>query len=57
MLCGAAFAWYPTLLPSSTEPQNSPTIRNAPLVRSLFQFGLRWWSIGMLIAIGYFVLA
>jgi cytochrome d ubiquinol oxidase subunit II len=56
MLCGAAFALYPVLLPSSSDPANSITIANAAAGPRSLSLGLIWWSIGMAIAIGYFVI-
>jgi len=54
-LGGAAYGLYPRLLPSSADPANSLTIRNAAAAASSLSIGLIWWSIGMLVAIGYFV--
>jgi cytochrome d ubiquinol oxidase subunit II len=54
-LGGAAFGLYPALLPSSGDPANSVTIRNASAAASSLSIGLIWWGIGMLIAVGYFV--
>lgn len=56
MLAGAAFALYPVLLPSSGDPALSVTIWNASAGASSLSIGLIWWSIGMAVAIGYFVL-
>jgi cytochrome bd ubiquinol oxidase subunit II len=56
MLCGAAFALYPVLLPASGDAANSITIANAAAGRSSLSIGLVWWGIGMAIAIAYFVL-
>ncbi len=56
MLCGAAFALYPVLLPSSSDPANSITIANAAAGSASLSLGLIWWGIGMAIAIGYFVI-
>lgn len=56
MLCGAAFALYPALLPSSGDPANSITIANAAAGPSSLSIGLAWWGVGMAIAIAYFVL-
>jgi cytochrome d ubiquinol oxidase subunit II len=56
VLCGAAFALYPSLLPSSGDPANAITIRNAAAGADSLSIGLIWWSVGMLIAVGYFVL-
>jgi cytochrome bd ubiquinol oxidase subunit II len=56
VLCGAAFALYPNLLPSTGERLNAITIRNAAAGSQSLSIGLIWWSFGMAIAIGYFVL-
>ena len=56
MLAGAAFALYPTLLPSGSDPSLSLTIWNASAGPNSLSVGLIWWSIGMAIAIGYFIL-
>ncbi|MBS1875521.1 MAG: cytochrome d ubiquinol oxidase subunit II [Acidobacteria bacterium] len=56
MLGGAAFGLYPVLLPASGDPALSLTIHNAAAGVSSLRIGLIWWSIGMAIAIGYFVL-
>jgi cytochrome d ubiquinol oxidase subunit II len=56
MLGGAAFAVYPELLTSPTNPQNSITIYNAAAGQSSLRLGVVWWSLGMVLAIGYFVL-
>jgi cytochrome d ubiquinol oxidase subunit II len=55
-LAGAAFALYPVLLPSSSDPLASITIRNASAGEASLSIGLIWWSLGMAIAIGYFVI-
>jgi cytochrome d ubiquinol oxidase subunit II len=55
MLCGAAFALYPVLLPSSNDPALSLTIFNSAAGASSLSIGLIWWSVGMVIAVGYFV--
>ena len=56
MLGGAAFALYPTLLPSTTEAANAITIENAAAPPLSLLIGLFWWGIGMAVAVGYFVL-
>jgi cytochrome d ubiquinol oxidase subunit II len=56
MLCGAAFALYPVLLPASGNAANSITIANAAAGPSSLSIGLVWWGVGMAIAIAYFVL-
>jgi cytochrome bd ubiquinol oxidase subunit II len=55
MLGGAAFALYPALLPSSNPGVADITIHTAPAGRYSLTYGLIWWSIGIAIAIGYFV--
>jgi cytochrome d ubiquinol oxidase subunit II len=56
MLAGAAFALYPVLLPSSSDPANNLNIHNAASGPLSLSIGLWWWGAGMLIALGYFVL-
>jgi cytochrome bd ubiquinol oxidase subunit II len=55
MLGGAAFALYPVLLPSSTDPALSLTIHNAKAGPYSLGVGLIWWLVGMGLAVGYFV--
>lgn len=55
MLCGAAFALYPVLLPSSNDPALSLTIWNTAAGASSLSIGLIWWTVGMVLAVGYFV--
>jgi cytochrome d ubiquinol oxidase subunit II len=54
MLGGAAFALYPTLLSASTDPAYSLTVENAKTGDYSLGVGLIWWSLGMVLAIGYF---
>jgi len=54
-LAGAAYALYPALLPSSNDPANSLTIRNAAAGAGSLSAGIGWWTAGMLVAVGYFV--
>jgi cytochrome d ubiquinol oxidase subunit II len=56
MLAGAAFALYPTLLPASNGAANSLTIYNAAAGPDSLSAGLWWWSVGMAVALAYFVL-
>jgi cytochrome bd ubiquinol oxidase subunit II len=56
MLGGAAFALYPSVLPSSNLETPDITIYNAAAGPYALTYGAIWWSIGMLIAIAYFVL-
>jgi cytochrome d ubiquinol oxidase subunit II len=55
MLVGAAFALYPLVLPASTDPAYSLTIENTKTGAHGMAVGFVWWSIGIVIAIGYFV--
>lgn len=54
MLVGAVFALYPVVLPAM-DPKNSLTIENASAGTYGLTVGLIWWTIGITIAIGYFV--
>jgi len=55
MLVGAAFALYPNVLPASTDPNFSLTIYNTAAGAHGLSVGFVWWTIGMLLALGYFV--
>jgi cytochrome bd ubiquinol oxidase subunit II len=55
MLVGAAVALYPNVLPASTDPSLSLTIQNTKAGEHGLRVGLIWWSIGLVIAVGYFV--
>jgi cytochrome bd ubiquinol oxidase subunit II len=55
MLVGAAVGLYPRLLPATTGSSNDITIENALSGPHTLQVGLIWWSLGMLLAVGYFV--
>ena len=55
MLGGAAYAQYPSLLPSSNPSAPDITIHNAAAGSYSLKYGVIWWSIGMAIALGYFV--
>jgi cytochrome d ubiquinol oxidase subunit II len=55
MLGGAAFALYPNLLPSSSDPSLALNIHNAQTGAYSMRVGLLWWGFGMLLAVGYFV--
>ena len=54
MLVGAVFALYPNVLPAM-NPAYSLTIENASAGSYGLSVGLIWWTIGIIIAIGYFV--
>ena len=53
MLGGAVFALYPNVLPAM-NPAYSLTIENAAAGNYGLSVGLIWWSIGILITLGYF---
>jgi cytochrome d ubiquinol oxidase subunit II len=55
MLVGAVFALYPMVLPASTDPAYSLTIQNTIAGHHGLSVGLIWWSLGMVLAIAYFV--
>jgi Cytochrome bd terminal oxidase subunit II len=55
LLASAAVSLYPIVLPA-TIPANSLTIYNASASQYAQAVGLVWWSIGMVLAIIYFVL-
>ena len=55
MLVGAAAGAYPNLLTSTTNPELNITVYNAHTGHYALRIGLIWWSLGMAIAIGYFV--
>ena len=54
MLVGAAFALYPVVLPASTDPALNLTIYNTAAGAHGLSVGLVWWSLGMVLALGYF---
>jgi cytochrome d ubiquinol oxidase subunit II len=55
MLVGAAIALYPRLLPSTTGSAYDITIDNALSGPHTLHVGLIWWSLGMVLAVGYFI--
>jgi len=54
MLVGAAFALYPVVLPASTDPALNLTIYNTKAGDHGLAVGFAWWSVGMILALGYF---
>jgi cytochrome d ubiquinol oxidase subunit II len=54
MLASAAFGIYPDVLPA-VDPANSLTIQNASASLYGQTVGLIWWTIGILLAVVYFV--
>jgi len=55
LLASAAITLYPMVLPA-VNPANSLTIYNASASPYAQAVGLVWWSIGMVLAVLYFVL-
>jgi cytochrome d ubiquinol oxidase subunit II len=55
MLVGAAFGIYPDVLPAAMNQPNSLTIYNTAAGAHGLRVGLVWWTLGMILAIGYFV--
>ena len=55
MLVSVTFGLYPTVLPSSTDPQRALTIHNASTGAYGLGVGLVWWILGMALVVGYFV--
>ena len=53
MLGGAVYGLYPNVLPA-LDPAYSLTVHNAKAGAYGLSVGLIWWSIGIVIAIGYF---
>jgi cytochrome d ubiquinol oxidase subunit II len=54
MLVGAVYSLYPVILPA-IDPQYNLTIENSITSSYALKVGLRWWIVGIVIAIGYFV--
>jgi len=55
MLLGAVVALYPVVLPASTDPAYNLTIHNAAAGHHGLTVGLIWWTLGMILSVGYFV--
>jgi cytochrome d ubiquinol oxidase subunit II len=53
MLVGAAFALYPVVLPAR-DHQYDLTIENTSAGIHGLQVGLVWWTMGAVLALGYF---
>jgi cytochrome d ubiquinol oxidase subunit II len=54
MLVGAVYALYPVILPA-IDSQYNLTIANSITSSYALQVGLRWWILGIVIALAYFV--
>lgn len=55
MAASTAFGLFPLVLPASTDPQHSLSVFNTAAPRYGLSVGLIWWTIGMIIAGGYFI--
>lgn len=55
MLLGAAFALYPTVMPSTLGAAQDLTIANSEAAPYGLFVGLIWWSVGIGIAVAYFI--
>lgn len=55
MLVGAVVGLYPVLLPSTTDPALDITISKALAGPHSLHVGLVWWSIGLVLALVYFI--
>jgi cytochrome d ubiquinol oxidase subunit II len=53
MLTSVAFSLFPSVLPSSTNPNYGLTIANSKAADYGLKIGLTWWALGMLLASGY----
>jgi cytochrome bd ubiquinol oxidase subunit II len=57
LLTTMAAGLYPSILPAREHRPFSLTIDNAASSQHALTVGLRWWSLGIALAIGYFVVA
>ncbi len=55
MLASTAFGLFPNVLPASTDPKHSLTVYNTIAHEYGLGVGLVWWTIGIVIALGYFI--
>jgi len=54
MLASTAFGLFPNVLPASTDPAYSLTVYNTAAPAYGLGVGIVWWTIGIVIALGYF---
>jgi cytochrome d ubiquinol oxidase subunit II len=54
MLASTAHGLFPNVLPSSTDPNYSLTVYNTAASSYGLGVGIVWWTIGIVIALGYF---
>jgi cytochrome bd ubiquinol oxidase subunit II len=57
MLTTMAAGLYPSILPAHQHRPYGMTIHNAASGHHALVVGLRWWSLGIALAIGYFIIA
>jgi cytochrome bd ubiquinol oxidase subunit II len=57
MLTTMAAGLYPNILPAHDNRPFGLTIHNAASSNHALTVGLRWWSLGIVLAIGYFIVA
>jgi cytochrome d ubiquinol oxidase subunit II len=57
MLATAAAGLYPSILPAREGHPYGLTINNAASSHHALVVGLRWWSLGIALAVGYFIVA
>jgi len=55
LLLGAAGALYPVLLPSISDSSRDLTVYNSRAGDYGLRVGMMWWSVGIVLAIAYFV--
>ncbi|MBI5474418.1 MAG: cytochrome d ubiquinol oxidase subunit II [Ignavibacteriae bacterium] len=54
MLASTAFGLFPNVLPASTDPEFNLTVYNTAASGYGLGVGIVWWTIGIIIALGYF---
>ncbi len=54
MLASTAFGLFPNVLPASTDPKFNLTVYNTAAGEYGLGVGIVWWTIGIVIALGYF---
>jgi cytochrome d ubiquinol oxidase subunit II len=57
MLTTAAAGLYPNILPARDGRPFGLTIHNAASGHHALVVGLRWWSLGIVLAVAYFIVA
>jgi cytochrome d ubiquinol oxidase subunit II len=57
MLATAAAGLFPNIVPSPAGHPYALTVHNAASNHHALAVGLRWWSLGIVLAIGYFIVA